>query len=71
LFLAWYHAGRCPYRLYNMLDEQYRPIGEVDEDGGPAAPRPPLYPLRLRAFEYACALYAAEYAARLAGAKVG
>jgi hypothetical protein len=55
LFLVWKASGTDPYRLYNGLDEDYRPLGD------PTAPRrPPLYPERVRAFLYACGERARE-----------
>lgn len=30
MFLAWRFAGRCPYRFFNNLDSEYRPVGETD-----------------------------------------
>jgi hypothetical protein len=61
--LAWRYGREDPYRLYNMLDANYKPWG-----GG--NPRPPLHPTRLRAFLYACAEVAAEEEAKLAGGRV-
>lgn len=54
LFLAWLHGGEDPWRLYNMLDADYRPLWKPD-----AAPMRPKTPTRLRAFMYACAQVAA------------
>jgi hypothetical protein len=51
LYLAWRHGGHDPYRLYNMLDEDYRPLGKPD-----AEPLPPHAPRRLRNVVYAFAL---------------
>ncbi len=51
-----------PYRLHNGLDEQYRPIGEVDG----VARRPP-FPHRLRAMIYGFALLAEAEARAAAG----
>lgn len=50
-----------PYRVYNGLDGDYRPLGHPDEP-----PRPPTYPSRLRHFLYGCGLYAMETEAKLA-----
>jgi hypothetical protein len=44
-----------PYRLYNGLGEDYRPLGQPD-----AAPRPPRFPERVRAFLYACGAHYRE-----------
>jgi hypothetical protein len=48
LFYAWTASGADPYRLYNRLDERYRPLGHPDEP-----PRPPPFPERVQAFIYA------------------
>jgi hypothetical protein len=50
LWAAWHYGGADPYRLYNMLDEAYRPIGQPD-----AEPRPPRFPDRLQRFMYGLA----------------
>lgn len=55
LFYTWKASGADPYRIYNGLDTDYRPLGQPD-----AAPRPPRFPERVRAFVYACGLYARE-----------
>jgi hypothetical protein len=53
LYLAWKHSGLDPYRLFNSLREDYRPL----ED--PAAePLPPPHPERLRNVVYAFAAFA-------------
>lgn len=31
LFLAWRYGGEDPYKLYNGLDADYRPLGHPDE----------------------------------------
>jgi len=64
LFLAWRYGGDDPYRTYNGLGEDYRPLGHPEL---PA--HPPRYPTRLRHFVYGCGLFAAEHDAKLAGAK--
>lgn len=64
LFLAWRYGHGEPYRIYNGLDRDYRPLGHPEQ---PA--RPPLFPSRLRHFVYGCGLYASELEARLAGAQ--
>lgn len=61
--LAWRYGSEDPYRLFNMLDAEYRPWAGGD-------PRPPARPGRVRAFIYACAQVAAEEEAKLHGAKV-
>lgn len=53
MYQAWRHGGHDPYRLFNMLDENYCPPG-----GGP--PQPPPFPSRVRAVIYAFAEYADE-----------
>lgn len=55
LFHAWRVSGADPYRLYNGLDEQYRPLHNPQ-----LAARPPQFPERVRAFVYACGQYARE-----------
>jgi hypothetical protein len=62
LFLAWRYGGEDPYRTYNGLDEDYRPLGHPEE-----APRPPTYPTRLRHFLYGCGLAALKNDSKLAG----
>ncbi len=47
MWAAWHYGGEDPYRLYNMLDVDYRPVGNPE-----AAPRPPRYPDRLQRFMY-------------------
>jgi hypothetical protein len=66
LFLAWRYGGEDPYRTYNGLDMDYRPLGRPQE-----SPHPPTYPSRLRMFLYGCGLVAQETESRLAGAKTG
>jgi hypothetical protein len=51
-----------PYRLFNGLEQDYRPIGRPDED-----PRPPLFPSRLRSMIYGFALIADREAQAVAG----
>lgn len=55
LFYTWKASGQDPYRLYNGLDDDYRPMGDPS-----AERRPPQFPERVRAFIYACAMYARE-----------
>jgi len=64
LFLAWRYGGEDPYRLYNGLDGNFRPLGYPEAD-----PAPPRYPTRLRHFLYGCGLYALEGEAKLASAR--
>jgi hypothetical protein len=64
LYLAWKHAGACPYRLFNRLDADYRPL-----EGGPPL-RPPR-PHRLAAVVYGFAQLAEEESIALATARVG
>jgi hypothetical protein len=50
---VWRTTGHDPYRLYNNLDADYRPLHD------PSLPsRPPQFPERVRAFIYACGQYA-------------
>jgi hypothetical protein len=55
LAFSMMELGVDPYRLYNSLDEQYRPLHQPGAD-----PRPPQFPERVRAFTYAVANYARE-----------
>lgn len=55
LYAAWRFGGADPYRTFNSLDADYRPIGDRD-----AEPRPPPSPWRIRMFTYGCAMYAQE-----------
>lgn len=57
LCFSMMELGADPYRLYNGLGDDYRPLGQPD-----AEPRPPQFPERVRAFVYACAMYARELA---------
>jgi hypothetical protein len=66
LFLSWRGAAHDPYRLYNGLDEFYRPLGHPD-----AEPRPPRFPSRIRHFVYGCALANQELDAKLAARTMG
>jgi hypothetical protein len=66
LFLAWRYGGEDPYRLYNGLDADYRPLGHPDE-----LSRPPRYPSRLRHFLYGAGLFASEIEAKLAAGATG
>lgn len=59
LFNVWRASGADPYRTYNGLDEQYRPLHDLTAD-----PRPPLFPERVRVFLYACGVYARELEAQ-------
>ena len=66
LYLAWRYGGHDPYRLYNSLDEQYRPI-----DGGQLGdPAPPPEPWRVKMFVYGCAMHAQKDEIQKAGGKV-
>lgn len=49
IFHVWRTTGHDPYRLYNNLDAEYRPIHDPTQP-----PRPPQFPERVRAFVYAC-----------------
>ncbi len=55
IFYAWKASGADPYRLYNGLDEHYRPLSDPNGE-----PRPPQFPERVRQFIYACGAYARE-----------
>lgn len=62
LYLAWKHAGADPYRLYNRLDEDYRPLA-----GGPGGRRsrrrwPPPDPARVAHVIYGFAVLAEQSA---------
>jgi hypothetical protein len=61
LFLAWRYGREDPYRLYNGLDADYRPLGHPEEE-----PRPPRYPTRLRHFLYGAGLFGMDMDAKLA-----
>lgn len=55
LFYLWKQSGADPYKVYNGLGPDYRPLHD------PAAePRPPRFPQRVKAFLYACGKYARE-----------
>lgn len=62
MFLAWRYGNEDPYRVYNGLDRQYRPLSQPDQ-----LARPPTYPTRLRHFVYGCGLYAMDNEGKLAG----
>jgi hypothetical protein len=47
LWTAWHYAGVDPYRLYRMLDDDYRPVWNSEH-----APERPRHPERLRRFMY-------------------
>jgi hypothetical protein len=55
LYLAWLHGGHDPYRLFNMLDEGYRPLEPTE--GDPPQHRPPD-PRRLSQVVYGFAMLA-------------
>ena len=65
MFLAWRYGGDDPYRTYNGLDQDYRPLGHPEE-----SPRPPTYPSRLRMFLYGCGMAAYDNDSKFAGAKM-
>lgn len=65
IYLAWRYGNEDPYRLYNNLDEEYRPYGVPDVE-----PVPPQRAGRVRYFVYGCGAYAQTEAIRLAGGKV-
>lgn len=62
MWAAWHFGGEDPWRLYNMLDEDYRPVAAPER--GPIRPQNPR---RVKAFLYACA----NYSARTAGVSAG
>lgn len=64
LYLAWRYGGHDPYRLYNRLREDYRPLEDPS-----AEPCPPPNPARLASVIYAFANHARieEYEMRGAG----
>lgn len=64
MFLAWRYGGEDPYRTYNGLGEDYRPLGQPQEE-----PRLPTYPSRLRMFLYGCGMVGYDNDAKFAGAK--
>jgi hypothetical protein len=53
LYLAWKHGGLDPYRLFNCLRDDYRPLERPDQE-----PLPPVFPTRLRSVIYAFAAIA-------------
>jgi hypothetical protein len=55
LFYVWKASGADPYKLYNSLGDDYRPLAVPD-----AEPRPPQFPERVRTFIYACGLRVRE-----------
>ena len=55
LFHTWRASGADPYCVYNGLTGDFRPLHDPTQ-----APRPPKFPERVRAFVYACAMYARE-----------
>ena len=56
LWCAWRFGGSDPFRLFNGLDDAYRPL----DTGRGDSPRRPAHPSRVRSFMYAAALVAAE-----------
>lgn len=50
MWAAWHYGGEDPYRLYNMLGSDYRPLWAPH-----AAAIPPRYPERLQRFMYGLA----------------
>ena len=61
LYLAWKHSGTDPYRLFNSLDESYRPLERPDRE-----PLTPPHPERLRNVVYAFAACAERESFELA-----
>ena len=64
MFLAWRYGGEDPYRTYNGLDADYRPLGQPHEE-----PRAPKYPTRLRMFLYGCGMVGYDNDTKFAGGK--
>ena len=60
LYLAWLHGGHDPYRLFNRLDDDYRPL-EASADGDRPQHRPPE-PKRVAHVLYGFALLASQEA---------
>lgn len=63
LWAIWDVTGHDPYRVFNSLDDEYRPV----EGGGPSFPPP--YPDRVQSVIYAFARFSQERKEDLAGAK--
>ena len=71
LYLAWKHAGADPYRLFNRLDEDYRPLeGGV---GGRRSRRrlPPPDPARIAHVIYGFSMLREQESIAAAGASLG
>lgn len=66
LYLAWKHGGMDPYRLFNSLRDDYRPLERPE-----AEPLPPPHPERLRNVIYAFAVFTERESLELALATVG
>lgn len=66
LYLAWKHSGADPYRLFNALRDDYRPLERPERE-----PLPPPYPERLRNVIYAFATFAEREAYELASLRMG
>lgn len=47
--MAWRYGGEDPWRMFNRLDSDYRPLNALSR-----RPTRPQYPTRLRSFMYAC-----------------
>lgn len=59
LYLAWKHAGLDPYRTFNRLDDEYRPL---EPGGDRKEPLRPPDPGRLASVVYGFAVLAEEEA---------
>lgn len=55
LYCAWRYGGEDPWKTYNLLDADYRPLWAPDRP-----PVRPKFPTRLRSFMYACGQVAAK-----------
>jgi hypothetical protein len=66
LFCAWRYGGEDPWKTYNLLDADYRPMWAPD-----LAPVRPQRPTRVRAFMYSCAKVAAIMDGKMKTATTG
>lgn len=61
LYLAWKHGGHDPYRLFNRLRDDYRPLEDPAGE-----PLPPPHPERVANVIYAFAVAAERDAVEMA-----